>query len=106
MKPSLNILERLALKRMVVADVLQVYSGKPGKCCCGCAGNHRYNSAYVAEASAYRGYEVSADEVNDRQVAKVLALLQANPDLVEASDNNVSAEINGRLYVAYLREEK
>lgn len=106
MKPNLTAITRLALARTTTSDLLSVYSGKPGKCCCGCAGNHRYASATRAEAAEHRGYAISDDEVNDRQVAKVLGLLQANPILVEAEGSHFAAEIDGRLYVAYLREAK
>lgn len=103
---TLTLIERLALRTLSMTNVSGVYSGKPGKCCCGCAGNHRYNSAFVNEAGANRGYAVDADEINDRQVAKIIGLLQANEALVEAGGNHFSAEINGRLYIAYLLEAK
>ncbi len=60
-----------------VSDVSSVYSGKPG-CCCGCNGNHRYNSAHVDSASKNRGCAVTADEVSDRKVKKVLGIIQQN----------------------------
>jgi len=91
-----------------VKDVMSVYSGKPERCCCGCAGNHRYASAHRNTASRHRGYKVRDNEVNDKQVKRVLNLVKANPDLIEheatADRNNkfFSAEINGRLYVIYL----
>src|SRR5208282_3692776 len=75
-----------------VSDVSSVYSGKPG-CCCGCNGNHRYNSQHVESASKNRGYAVTPDEVNDRQVKKILAILQANADVVAENRNNFYAEI-------------
>jgi hypothetical protein len=65
------------LAALTPSDVRSVYSGKDGACCCGCKGNHRYNSQHVAAASKDRGYEVGPDEVNDRQVAKVLKIVQA-----------------------------
>lgn len=69
---------------ITVADVSSVYSGKPG-CCCGCKGNHRYNSAHVASASKNRGYAVTPDEVNDRQVKKVLGVIQQNAEAVASN---------------------
>src|SRR5208282_2899370 len=64
-----------------VSDVSSVYSGKPG-CCCGCNGNHRYNSQHVESASKNRGYAVTPDEVNDRQVVKVIGIIQQNAEKV------------------------
>jgi hypothetical protein len=84
-----------------VDDVMSVYSGKPGKCCCGCAGSHRYNSSHQAAAGTHRGYAVTADEVNDRQISMVLLLLKKHYMIAEGSDTYVSAEINGRLYTVY-----
>ncbi len=66
---------------LTVSDVSSVYSGKPG-CCCGCKGNHRYNSQHVESASKNRGYAVTGSDINDRQVAKVLAVIQANAQKV------------------------
>jgi hypothetical protein len=101
------------LLAMTVAEVQSVYSGKPG-CACGCRGNHRYNSQHVASASKNRGYAVTPEEVNDRQVKKVLEILKANTDVVAnnyvndgGDSNNFYAELeNGgygslRLYIVY-----
>lgn len=93
------------LRGMKVSDVSSVYSGKAGKCACGCAGSHRYNSTHVESATKNRGYAVSADEVNDRQVKKVLGLLQQalaeRAQDVDAGDNHYAVEVNGRSYVVY-----
>lgn len=88
-------------------DVKSVYSGKNGKCCCGCAGKHTYASAHREWASRDRGYDISDDEVNDRTVKvmvgriKRLGARQDNP-----SDNHVYAvsDDGNRLYIAYLRK--
>lgn len=88
-------------------NVASVYSGKNGKCCCGCAGKHRYASAHREWASHDRGYQISDDEVSDRSVmmiANKIKRLGARQD--DPSDNHVYAESeNGsRLYIAYLRK--
>ena len=108
------------LVAMTAAEVSSVYSGKPG-CCCGCKGNHRYNSQHVVSASKNRGYAVTGSDINDRQVAKVLAVIQANvekaaenylADFSSGYNNNFWVEItNGgfdrkgdpttRLYIVY-----
>src|SRR5208282_2130545 len=78
------------LVAMTAAEVSSVYSGKPG-CCCGCKGNHRYNSQHVVSASKNRGYAVTGSDINDRQVAKVLDVIQAN---VEKAAENYLADFS------------
>jgi hypothetical protein len=92
------------IQTLTPADVLSVYSGKNGRCCCGCSGKHSYNSASIAEATEHRGYAVTSDEVNDRQITRVLRLIQAEGDKVEDGGNYISVEVGARLYVAYLRK--
>lgn len=87
---------------LALDDVLSVYSGKPGKCCCGCSGLHRYASRFRREASEGRGYKVTDDEVNDTRVKRLLGIVQDAPE-VEVGSNNVSAVVDGRLYVVYVR---
>ena len=61
------------------AQIVSVYSGKAGKCTCGCAGNH---SAYPATIS--RTLRVIAQS---RQIA--------------VNDNNFTTTIGDRVYIAY-----
>jgi hypothetical protein len=90
--------------------VVSVYSGKEGKCCCGCSGNHRYASQHVKFASKDRGYDVSADEVNDKQVRKVVKLILSTPmGDIRATDKfggtrTYVATVNGRWYIAYVKD--
>ncbi len=70
----MNVNELLA--KVTIEQVMSVYSGKAGRCYCGCSGNHRYASKHVAAASKDRGYAVDADEVNDRQVKRVLGIVK------------------------------
>jgi hypothetical protein len=93
------------IQTLTPADVLSVYSGKNGRCCCGCSGKHSYNSASIAEATEHRGYAVTSDEVNDRQITRVLRLIQAEGDKVKVDTDygNISAVVGARLYVAYIR---
>jgi hypothetical protein len=66
------------LAAVTLEQVMGVYSGRAGKCYCGCSGNHRYASAHLAAATKDRGYEIAKEEVNDRQVKKVLKIVQEN----------------------------
>ncbi len=94
-----------ALTAFTKETTVSVYSGKDGKCCCGCAGTYRYNSRLVATGSANRGYEVTADEINDAQVTRVLrAIAEGDVSGLEFGDNHVARVVNGRLFVAYLAD--
>jgi hypothetical protein len=54
------------------SEVRSVYTGRVGKCCCGCAGNHRYASASREASGKRRGYPIQDDEVSDRSVSIVV----------------------------------
>lgn len=84
-------------------DVLSVYSGKNGKCCCGCAGKHSYSSRYMSEASKRRGYEVKSEEVDDRTVTRVLNIIKKNSHDAEFAFSHVAVVVGSRLYIAYLK---
>lgn len=94
------------LQALTTADVLSVYSGKDGKCCCGCAGKHSYNSAHVAEGTKSRGYAVTAEDVSDKNVKRILRLVQAQAalGLAEGEYNYYSAVVGKRLYLVYLTD--
>lgn len=74
------------LQALKPQDLFSVYSGRPGRCCCGCFGQHRYLSEHRVAAGKHRGYTVDDEDINDRQVNRVLRLLQANPEKVEAGE--------------------
>jgi len=85
--------------------VMSVYSGKPG-CACGCRGTHRYNGTMLAEASADRGYAVTPDEVNHKQIKKVVKILLANWSFVQVEGAEFAyAELDGRSYCAYFKKQ-
>jgi hypothetical protein len=90
------------ISSMTQSNIRSVYSGVDGKCCCGCAGKHHYNSQLVKEASVSRGYEVTADEINDKMITKVLTLMKKNVDDTEDLGSCISLVVGKRLYVAYL----
>jgi len=102
------------LQSLTISSVMSVYSGKVGKCYCGCSGTHRYNSAHIETAGKDRGYQIDTDEVNDRQVAKVLKVVQANFNEVLAEDmchlqdrpggsvTHFTAKVGERSYTVYL----
>lgn len=93
------------IQALQVKDVLQVYVGRAGKCCCGCNGEHVYNSAHVELGTKTRGYAVTADEVDDEQVLHVLRTIQANASSLEdftPGDDNIAVKIGRKVFIAYL----
>ena len=85
-------------------QVLSVYSGRDGKCCCGCAGKHSYNPDFTEEAGKNRGYKIEQDEVNKTMVNKVIRLINEAKELEFDQSDFKSIVIGNRLYIAYLRE--
>lgn len=92
-------MKTLKLNKIKVDKVMQVYSGRPG-CMCGCRGNYRVASKYVAEANKNCGYDIS-DCVNDVQVRRVVKIIEANAAAAEVYPECVCVEVNGRVYAAY-----
>jgi hypothetical protein len=94
------------VKTIKASAVGHVYSGKDGKCCCGCAGKHRYASHAVDLQSGRRGYVVTPDEVNDAQVARVVRILNdpaTGPFTLDTDYAPHAWKVVGRrLYIAYL----
>ena len=58
-----------------VDRVMQVYSGKPG-CMCGCNGTYRVATQHLRAADDDRGYAHDPEDVNDRQVRRVVKILE------------------------------
>ena len=99
-----NIEKVLSVK---LEDVVSVYSGKNGSCCCGCSGKHSYAAAHRDFTSKNRGYAVTDDDINDKQVRRVFGLMIANAEIADnfsddAFGRHVSFVIGQRLYVVYL----
>ncbi len=104
---ALNLLQAQTLAALTTQDIINVYSGRPSAsgnhCRCGCRGTYRYSSHAT---KAERGYHDAPSDVNDKQVAKTLAILQANADKASAPDDCswFDVEIDGRSYTAYVRK--
>ncbi len=91
------------LQNVTPSQVAKVYTGKAGRCCCGCAGRYFYAADQAAEAEQRGG------TVNPAQVTRVLRLLQAET-ATEVEDGLsevlLSCTVGSRLYVAFLRQEE
>lgn len=83
----------MALK-IDVSTIQSVYSGKAGKCCCGCAGKHTYATAFADRA----GYP--DPNVSDRTVRAVCGKIDA-AEKPSDEGGHYFAEVGGRWYVAY-----
>lgn len=94
------------------STIRSVYSGRAGKCCCGCSGNHRYASKYREESGKTRGYPLLDEDVSDRSVSIIVnrlnRLIAAGDDVRESpglrsekGDTYFSYETEHRLIIAY-----
>jgi hypothetical protein len=93
MKNKLASKKRLA---SLAEKTSNVYSGRDGRCCCGCSGIHRRSTKFAKENS----YDV----YNDAFVKKVVRIIQANSEQAFEGGNHVYVVIGDRLYVAYTCE--
>ena len=82
--------------------VYKVYSGKVG-CMCGCKGKYSHASDEVEYGSENRGYEVRAEEVNDRSV-KIITKKVLNDPNVKFEDDYAYVEDENRIKLVYFRE--
>jgi hypothetical protein len=102
---TLSLLQAQTLGSLSPSDIIKVYSGRVGGCRCGCRGTYRYVS--TVDIAKERGYPGDKSDVNDKQVAKVLALVQEHAEVAEASDDCswFDAEVDGRSYTVYVKKE-
>ena len=81
-------------------NVYKVYSGKSGRCACGCSGKYSYTAQGAVEQSP--GYDVT-DSINERSVKIIANKVLRNPNKV--IDGNLAyVEQNGRVLVAYFAD--
>lgn len=96
------------VQRLNPEDILTVYSGKAGKCCCGCAGRHIANPQHLEEATKGRGYTYDAADVSAKQVTRVLRQIQAEDaegdEGADLETGLASIVVGKRLYVAYFTD--
>ena len=102
MKNTFSILNPSEIATISTDKVASVYSGIDGRCCCGCAGNHSYNSKYANIGLQLRGYPIKPEEVSDRNVTRILNVLKKSSlDQINIQDSYISTIIGKRIYVVY-----
>lgn len=90
-------------------SVVSVYSGKPG-CMCGCNGKYSYSEVHREFSTSDRGYEVTDDEINDKEVKRITKLINDNLMNCEFSDEKEKVswvafdKSETRTYVLYYRK--
>ena len=85
------------IETITTDQIESAYKGKPGKCCCGCSGKYWYTDKH-AQLAAER-----FAKVNDRQVARILAIFKANATSAKIlSSSCVSLDLDGFVYVLHL----
>lgn len=97
-----------------LSNVRDVYSGKAGKCCCGCSGKYFYASQHRESGGRERGYPVTDDEISDRMIQKVTRMInEVFTSIINGTDSLVdgvidcmdegfaSIRVGSRLYIAY-----
>ena len=92
-----------------ITEVSSVYSGKRGRCCCGCAGKHTYSEQHQSWAGKNRGYKVSDEEVNDRVVTMMVNKVDrfvrsGQAEDVTMSDSHFGVDVGNRTYVLYFKD--
>ena len=89
------------ISEVTLSNVRSAYSGKVGRCCCGCSGKHVYQERTRELASKWRGYSVDDDEINEKKIASILKKIQNDPQSY-AEDNHIALETERKLYIVYL----
>jgi len=83
-------------------QVLSVYSGIDGKCCCGCSGKHTYNPLWKKIAQEDHGGILDDEEFSSRSIKIILNKIKKSPNAREEDDYIFATTDTGRLLVAYL----
>ena len=92
-------------------DINCVYISERNKvntCMCGCAGEYYYNEVNRLDAGKNRGYKVTDEEINEKEVQTVLDLFlgycgDKNIEVIEESDNKYifTIVISNKQYTIY-----
>ena len=81
-------------------NILSVYSGKLGKCMCGCSGKHTYNPQFREEGTKRRGYVVTDEDCNAATVKRIANKVLNSANCVDEGDY-AYVDTDTRSYVVY-----
>lgn len=94
-------MEHLQVSDIDISKVYSVYSGKNGRCCCGCSGKHTYAAKFAQEAGEHRGYDILPEEVSDRTIKTIVNKMLKTGNVIQDWPDHVYAVSGERLYIAY-----
>jgi hypothetical protein len=90
-----------AIKQEIkIEDVMCVYSGKEGRCMCGCAGKYTYREETREIGSKDRGYPVKDEDIDNARVQRVINKINRNAFTREL--NHAFVVIGQTIYCAYM----
>jgi hypothetical protein len=86
-------------------DIESIYSGKAGKCMCGCSGKYTYATINKVKAGKERGYEVGDEECNDKVVKMLLKRMKnfvSNGVALQLGTSYYFITVGERTYTLYI----
>ena len=84
-----------------ISNIAKVYSGKDGRCMCGCSGKYSYTASGAVEQNP--GYDVS-DSVNERSVKIIAGRVLRNPNTDYKDAGYAILAQNGRVLVVFYKD--
>lgn len=83
------------------SNIVKVYSGKDGRCMCGCAGKYSYTATGAVENGP--GYDVS-ESINERSVKIIAGKVLRNPNTDYSDKGYAVLAENGRVLVVFFKD--
>jgi hypothetical protein len=84
-----------------ISGITKVYSGKAGRCACGCSGKYSYTAHGAVEDNP--GYDVT-DSINERSVKIIAKKVLSNPNTDHSDKEYAVLEQNGRVLIVFFKE--
>jgi hypothetical protein len=84
-----------------ISNITKVYSGRDGRCMCGCSGKYSYTAHGARDDSP--GYDV-AESINERSVKIIAGRVLRNPN-TDYNDAGYAVLVhNGRVLVVFYKD--
>jgi hypothetical protein len=99
--------KNMTLQPLNVNDVVSVYEGEAGTCCCGCAGEHFYNPALLQQIAEYVSegllIQPKPEQFNQEKVAFITEFVKRHIDPRNPDGDDGATEFwGGGLYILEL----